>query len=1144
MTDPHEMTAALVRQDDAARERALDTTASFIVQAPAGSGKTELLIQRYLSLLATVDAPEEIIAITFTRKAATEMRVRILQAIGAADAAEASTEHARRTQMLARAALRRDRERGWSIGEQPGRLRILTIDALNGWIARQMPWLSGLGPVSAVTDDADILYREAVRSVLIGQSGGSRIRAAVRQLLIHLDNRFRSVEDLLVEMLAIRDQWIELLAGGLETRAARVLLESTLRRIIEAHLARLRAKWEPDVLEEVLLLAAHASSVLDGVAERSPGALSAGLDYSVVPGETEDDIPLWLAIRQLLLTEGDEFRKPRGITVRMGFAANDPMKDRLKSVLEQIAGDEGLRALLAGIRALPAPGFDHGQWEIVGSMVAILEAVTAELRSLFARRGATDHIEVANAARRALGDELAPTDLSMLLEYRIRHLLVDEFQDTSSTQFLLLRQLTAGWSAPDQHTLFLVGDPMQSIYRFREAEVGLFLNVWQQERLGSVPLTALRLLRNFRSQQRIVDWINDSFSTIMPENSDAASGAVAYAASAAVHEAEESAVDLHITFSGDRNEEARAVTTYVQRVLAGEVCGRVESLAVLVRARTHLAQLVPVLRAAGLRFRAVEIESLGKNSAVQDILALTRAVLYPSDRIAWLAVLRAPFCGVTLADLHTLCRDDLHTPLASLLEDPVRRSKMSTDGRDRAERLLAAVSEASAQRGRMSLRRLIETCWISLGAPSLLDASSFDAAMAFLALLEQHEAGGEVDDLTLLEQSASLLYAPPDPEGDPRLQLMTVHKAKGLQFDVVVLPRLDGVPRQDSERLLLWDRSLGEEGLSFLIAPVRERGGDTDPIYDFIRNNRAVKADHEYLRMLYVAATRAKRRLFLSATMKESTRKGERVLNTPRPRSFLSYLWPLLEGEIDARYRTWTSLPLGEEESGGGSGGAQVLFQRVTEGWTAPAVPAFPTAGPSENEDGGDKSAPLQSDLEWRAGHSARAAGVVVHALLQRIAEHGEKFWKDAGGEDRGMLLNALFSDAGLTDPPQAAVERAAAAIDRILADERGRWLLAAQEEGECELALTGWDGDAVSSVKIDRTFVDADGVRWVVDYKTATHEGADLEAFLKGQEALYRPQIERYARMIAAWDDRPVRAALYFPLLQRWKEVPLLAAD
>ena len=145
------------------------------MQAPAGSGKTELLIQRYLGLLATVNEPEEIVAITFTRKAAAQMRERVLDAFAQVQAqTEPASAHERRTQELARAALARDSARGWRISDSPARLRIQTIDSLCAALTRQMPMLSKFGSQPESVEDAGALYAEAARATvdLIEESGG------------------------------------------------------------------------------------------------------------------------------------------------------------------------------------------------------------------------------------------------------------------------------------------------------------------------------------------------------------------------------------------------------------------------------------------------------------------------------------------------------------------------------------------------------------------------------------------------------------------------------------------------------------------------------------------------------------------------------------------------------------------------------------------------------------------------------------------------------------------------------------------------------------------------------------------------------------------------------------------------------------
>src|SRR5580658_1391664 len=153
--------------DSAARLRALDVSQSFIVQAPAGSGKTELLIQRYLKLLETVETPDAVVAITFTRKAAGEMRWRVMEALRAArNGVEPEAEHERLTFEISRHVLAHERRQGWDLLQNPARLRIETIDALCAAITRRMPWLARFGAMPEIVEKAQGLYREAARNTL------------------------------------------------------------------------------------------------------------------------------------------------------------------------------------------------------------------------------------------------------------------------------------------------------------------------------------------------------------------------------------------------------------------------------------------------------------------------------------------------------------------------------------------------------------------------------------------------------------------------------------------------------------------------------------------------------------------------------------------------------------------------------------------------------------------------------------------------------------------------------------------------------------------------------------------------------------------------------------------------------------------
>src|SRR3954467_7076094 len=293
----------------------------------------------------------------------------------------------------------------------------------------------------------------------------NELTPAACTLLLHLDNNLNVAANMVATMLAKRDQWL------------RKTGQAPLRAELEAALQAERAR-----------LLAHARSLHP----------KASLDFASVA-----------------LTQKYEWRKQ---------ANPVPLAQQTES----------LRAALEMLLRQPEERYTDEQWQTLGAILELLPRAAAHLKLVFAERGETDFTEVAQGAVRALGTPEHPTDLLLALDNQIRHLLVDEFQDTSSSQWQLLECLTSGWTMDGEprnsgRTLFLVGDPMQSIYRFREANVALFLRAWESARdLTSDPavvpakagtpfgvqLERLRLTTNFRSQPALVNWYNAAFPHI------------------------------------------------------------------------------------------------------------------------------------------------------------------------------------------------------------------------------------------------------------------------------------------------------------------------------------------------------------------------------------------------------------------------------------------------------------------------------------------------------------------------------------------------------------------------------------------------------------------------------------------------------
>jgi ATP-dependent exoDNAse (exonuclease V) beta subunit len=1039
--------------DRAERERALDAGASFIVQAPAGSGKTELLIQRYLLLLARVERPEEIVAITFTRKAAAEMRKRILGALHQARADERPGEgHQARTWDLARAALETNDRLGWRLEENAARLRVQTIDALCVSLTRRMPIAARFGAQPESIDDATALYYEAARDLLLAveTSSDERETRDIALLLAHLDNNAQQAMKLLVEVLERRDHWMPVIDAG----ADREEIEAVLVKIREDAAARCRELYP----------------------------------------EGPDRFELWQAQAKAFLTAKHEWR------------ASAP-----KKLLE----NEELRQALEEVMRAPPPCYTDDQWEILQAILRLLRPLVAHLRAVFAVHGQCDFIEVSQGALQALGDADGPTDLLLALDYRIRHILVDEFQDTSNSQYMLLEKLTSGWERGDGRTLFLVGDPMQSIYRFRQAEVGLFLDA-RRRGLGTVELEPLTLRANFRSQPAIVGWVNGTFERILPAGEDIAAGAVAYSGSIAMPGSEGPDVQVHPFYGNDVENEAARLVRLVEEARARKPDATV---AILVRARSHLNEIVPGLRRAGLRFRAVEIELLAQRPVVQDLLAITRALSHLGDRTAWLSLLRAPWCGLTLTDLCALGNRGL---VWDAMHDEAKLAALSEDGRTRLAATRSVLARFVDERLRTSLREAVEGAWLGLRGPAAAEnATELEDAAIYLDFLEANEEAGAIADPDTFDRRLEKLYAVPDLEADETLQVMTVHKAKGLEFDTVILPGLGRGADWDDPRLFLWlKRHAPGRGAELLIAPVNASGGEDDEIYQYIRRIDRGHGDHEIGRLLYVAATRARTALHVA---------GEAPFNrngTPQARSgsLLKRLWPAVE----ARF--------GERREGAEPRDARGRRAPLIQALRRLATVGAPIESPSAVSWESAPEEPMEDtriEFSW-AGETARRIGTVAHRWLQRMGDEGLDAWSVEKVRSLTKVFAANLAAGGVpASEVDAATQAVASALENTLTDERGRWILGSHPQAWNEYRLTFDDGRARRTYILDRHFVDANGERWIVDYKTSRHEGAGLEAFLDEERSRYREQLARYARLF----DGPSRQGLYFPLVPGWRE-------
>ncbi|HEX3913526.1 MAG TPA: UvrD-helicase domain-containing protein [Steroidobacteraceae bacterium] len=1111
--------------DAAAREGAIAAQGSVLVQAPAGSGKTTLLVQRYLRLLATVDAPERILALTFTRRAAQEMRQRVLAALGAANLADCPPEMNPRTWSLAAAANQRMQSLNCELQSQPSRLRIETIDAFNSWLANQLPVAAGAGAGLRMLTDARPHYEDAARRAL-AHEGGDRFALAVDRVLELDDQRWRKLVKLIADMLPSRDRWLPLLAGRLQAASA----------LTDEQLLKVRRHFDEDLrllvgrvllrAQEVLgsaICAALSSLMYEAARRLDESELLAvwRLDGNALRADA-DDAARWRCMA-ILLTTGRALR--RTVTKAQGFPPGCADKQPMLDLLERLADDPRILEVILELRTLPDPAYSDAAWARVREVAQVLVLAAGELDGVFREQGAVDFPAVSLGALRALGADDAPTDLALRLDYRMQHILVDEFQDTSSAQLQLVRQLTGGWQADDGRSIFCVGDPMQSIYGFRQAEVRAFLEL-AEEGIGAVRFDLRRLRSNFRSAPQLVAWNNRCFARLMPQTDDRNRGAIAFRPSEAAVPSTDAA-DCGVECRGFMSRAAESAA--IAEMIAAELARNPGShIAVLVRARSHAREIAAGLRVRDIVFRAVDIEPLHERAVVRDIIMLSCALLHLGDRVAWLGMLRAPWAGLKLDDVLRVSR------APSLVWDAIGEESLlltlSAEGRARCAWLRRVLQSAFQVRNDTSLSRWVERTWLNLGGPAgVTSGQELQLAGAAFARLRVLEERGMPDAADLRNGFADLFA---DHGGASTVEIMTIHKAKGLEFDMVVLPALDRPVPPDRSQLLLSHQfaRTGRDGMVMAARP--PVGAESDTLFEFLRAQRRDAAVLEAQRLLYVACTRAKCRLRLTAVIgnEESAEDlGEQTARKqwrPGAGSLLRVLWPVVaaEFELPPRQEGPQELPANSAPRGG-------PLRRLPPGWSPGLLFAARDIQVSSAPPAWDQ-API---FDW-AGETARRVGNLVHAELQAM----DVARLDAAAiRARSGHFAHWFALHGLpADRVAEATARVVQALLGVHGDPRGQWILKSGYRDDFrEHALSGYRRGQATRVVFDRSFIDDAGIRWVIDYKTSQHLGSGIEPFLDREVDRYRAQLERYARVARRLGPEPVRVGLYFPLMRAWRE-------
>lgn len=1082
--------AATNPHDADVRALSIDPSRSVALLAPAGSGKTTQLLYRLLACLTVVERPEEILAITFTNKAAGEIVERVTAALAlAASGVEPALPHEKPLYMLARLVLERDALMGWNLALNPARLRIMTFDAYCAQIAGKMPIMSGLGG-GRTSDDPRYVYRTAILETLGSvndESISSELREALESVLGFARNQFELLVPMFTQLLMKRDQWVgEILNINADE------LSECLSEIVDA-----------EVTAAIQVLAKHGFDTCWDIFSDASGVhdVHSWATYGRVDS-TPDGRDFARHAATALLKADNVVRSK--VDARNGFPAKEALTSRMNGFLKPLNGDPEISAALITLRDMPDTEYPAESAKMMGHLTLILRYLMANLMLAFDGSATVDFPEVAQRAILSLGAGVEIGD-ALLDEDRVCHLLVDEAQDTSPGQYKLLYCLVQAWEQDDSRSIFMCGDPQQSIYLFRGATVGQFIETEKQGSFGPKKMEVYHLRVNFRSSPAIVEWNNKIYSELFAGSSFVPS--VPFRSNPGL-----------VTVEALQNPMAEGVRV-VSLIQDAFKADPNQSVAILVRARSHLKYILPALKQAGIQVSGTDIDPIAESDPVAEVVAMIKALWHQADRTSWLALLRSAFVGLSWEDTLAVSRG--HNVIPAALRLPEVTTSLTQDGQARILRLTEALDGLEKSSRGDELAWKARALWMGLGGMSTVDQTELGDVKTVFKLLGTHTATGDLDSPQEFFSALANLYASPKAGV---VQVMTLHKAKGLEFGTVIIPSLQKNGGRDDTPLFHWRRLNGR----FFLAP--NMGGEDvmspeSRLFNYLGSR--VKADHhdELERLGYVGTTRPITNLHLLACKDiDDEDKGS-------SNSLLGAMKRVLASEFVGVDDSAEQV----EDRGGVPSKARLDANHTVQTPADCFIPAATNeAMPTENE--------LHDELREGEGndHRAKVEGIVYHRFVEIIAKDGLVNWSVGKLRGKGQAVAALMRREGypIKDIP-AGRDRVLRLLTTTLESEKGRWILSAHDQSGQEVQVSGYRNGRWVHRYLDRTFV-ADGAYWIPDWKTAEcPEGMDVDTFLQMIASRYRPKMEEYrSAVIDAGIQLPVKPCLYLPAVDRFLEL------
>ena len=424
-----------------------------------------------------------------------------------------------------------------------------------------------------------------------------------------------------------------------------------------------------------------------------------------------------------------------------------------------------------------------------------------------------------------------------------------------------------------------------------------------------------------------------------------------------------------------------------------------------------------------------------------------------------------------------------------------------------------------------------------LGGALICQPNEIEQVYTFLDFVSSYEQNQLITDYKPLLLAMSKLHAPPSREDDCRVSIMTMHKSKGLEFDTVFLPQLNKGSGNNDKQLMVWEEFPAQDDSSqYLMAPV-DQVGESNSLYKFVNDFSRQKNRLESGRLLYVASTRAKRRLYLTCCGAVSYNEKEETLKLKSfgNDSLMNLLKPIYETYIESEV---LRLELNQETDNSSDQMLDHSWQRLKVDWNYSVLSDSFKGVKSLLAKNSMVAEQVTIEFDW-ATDVAKTIGVLMHRQLELISKGQWQLNQQSINDYAAAMYEQLLSSGYNEKNARYAQQRIEQGLINVLNDPKAQWILSAQHlESACELALTGVVDGEYKAFVIDRTFVDEEGIRWIIDYKTGSHLGDDVAGFIQSEKDRYQAQLQQYKTLMAQIDDRPIKLALYFPMMKRFEEL------